>query len=206
MTAFLCGVMKENVYCMISGGVDLNGDFDCPELVKAIYGLKQAFPVWNDAFDEYVRSIDFQVSAYDPCLFIKYVDGQCVLLLIYVGVVLVTGGSASLIARTKIELKQRFEIMAVASAHSFYVLSSLTTLMAVWRCASDATFDDSAFETASSLMKISGRELRSHLSCFLKMYDWHQNTRMCFTLEFGLVHNFIRRFAFNLWRRKSILT
>ncbi|KAG2758576.1 hypothetical protein Pcac1_g29296 [Phytophthora cactorum] len=33
---------------------------DCLELVKAIYGLKQASRVWNETFDEFVCSIGFQ--------------------------------------------------------------------------------------------------------------------------------------------------
>ena len=42
VTAFLYGVMKEQVFCVIPEGVDVDDDFDCLELVKAIYGLKQA--------------------------------------------------------------------------------------------------------------------------------------------------------------------
>ena len=42
VTAFLYGVMKEQVFCVIPEGVELDGDFDCLELVKAIYGFKQA--------------------------------------------------------------------------------------------------------------------------------------------------------------------
>ena len=42
VTAFLYGVMKEKVFCVIPEGVELEGSFDCLELVKAIYGLKQA--------------------------------------------------------------------------------------------------------------------------------------------------------------------
>jgi hypothetical protein len=110
VTAFLYGEMKETVFCMVPEGVELNGDFDCLELVKAIYGLKQASRVWNETFDVYVRSIDFQVSAYDPCLYIKIVDGHCVLLLVYVDDVLVTGSSVEMIARTKSDLKKRFEM------------------------------------------------------------------------------------------------
>ncbi|KAG2759867.1 hypothetical protein PC116_g16654 [Phytophthora cactorum] len=48
VTAFLYGVMKEVVYCVVPEGVDLDGDFDCLELVKAIYGLKQASRVERD--------------------------------------------------------------------------------------------------------------------------------------------------------------
>ena len=40
--AFLYGEMKEKVFCVIPEGVDIDEEFDCFELVKAIYGLKQA--------------------------------------------------------------------------------------------------------------------------------------------------------------------
>ena len=102
--------MKEVVYCVVPEGVTLDKDFDSLELVKAIYGLKQAWRVWNETFDEVVCSIGFQVSAFDPCLYIKIVEGHCVLLLVYVDDVLVTGSSTELIARTKIDLKGRFEM------------------------------------------------------------------------------------------------
>ena len=48
VTAFLYGVMKEQVFCAIPEGVKLDDDSDCLELVKAIYGLKQASRVWNE--------------------------------------------------------------------------------------------------------------------------------------------------------------
>ncbi|KAG4222827.1 hypothetical protein PC116_g28701 [Phytophthora cactorum] len=105
VTAFLYGVMKEVVYCVVPEGVDLDDDFDCLELVKAIYSLKQASRVWNETFDEFVCSIGFQVSAFDPCLYVKVVDGHCVLVLVYVDDVLVTGCSPELIARTMNDLK-----------------------------------------------------------------------------------------------------
>ena len=42
IAAFLYGVMKEVVYYVAPKRVELDKDFDCLELVKAIYGLKQA--------------------------------------------------------------------------------------------------------------------------------------------------------------------
>ncbi|KAG6619107.1 Integrase catalytic core protein [Phytophthora cinnamomi] len=110
VTAFLYGLMKEKVFCSVPEGVELDDGFDCVELLKAIYGLKQASRVWNETFDEYVRSIGFRVSSYDPCLYIKVVDGECVLLLVYVDDVLVTGSSADMIAEVKRQLKSRFEM------------------------------------------------------------------------------------------------
>ena len=102
--------MKEQVFCGIPRGVTLDDNFDCLKLVKTNYGLKQASRVWNETFDEFVCSIGFQVSAFDPCLYILTVDGHCVFVLVYVNDVLVTGSSLKLISRTKNDLKTRFEM------------------------------------------------------------------------------------------------
>uniref|UniRef100_A0AAV1VJG3 Polyprotein n=1 Tax=Peronospora matthiolae TaxID=2874970 RepID=A0AAV1VJG3_9STRA len=110
VTAFLLGVMKEKVFCAVPEGVKMEGDFDCLELIKAIYGLKQASRVWNETFDEFIRSIGFQASGFDPCLYIMTSEGHCVFVLVYVDDVLVTGSSLEMIARTKNDLKTRFEM------------------------------------------------------------------------------------------------
>uniref|UniRef100_A0AAV1UXY0 Reverse transcriptase Ty1/copia-type domain-containing protein n=1 Tax=Peronospora matthiolae TaxID=2874970 RepID=A0AAV1UXY0_9STRA len=83
VTALLCEEMKEKVFCAIPEGVEVDEDFDCFELLKAIYGLKQAS---------------------------RITSGECVLLLVYVDDVLVTGSSTELIMRTKSGLKARFEM------------------------------------------------------------------------------------------------
>uniref|UniRef100_A0AAV1VJB1 Reverse transcriptase Ty1/copia-type domain-containing protein n=1 Tax=Peronospora matthiolae TaxID=2874970 RepID=A0AAV1VJB1_9STRA len=108
VTALLCGEMKEKVFCAIPEGVEVDEDFDCFELLKAIYGLKQASRARNETFHEFVCSIGFQVSDFDPCLYLKITSGECVLLLVYVDDVLVTGSSTELIMRTKSDLKARF--------------------------------------------------------------------------------------------------
>uniref|UniRef100_A0AAV1V4J6 Integrase catalytic domain-containing protein n=1 Tax=Peronospora matthiolae TaxID=2874970 RepID=A0AAV1V4J6_9STRA len=110
VTAFLLGVMKEKVFCAVPEGVKMEGDFDCLEMIKAIYGLKQASRVWNETFDEFIRSIGFQASGFDPCLYIMTSEGHCVFVLVYVDDVLVTGSSLEMIARTKNDLKTRFEM------------------------------------------------------------------------------------------------
>ena len=102
--------MKEKVFCVVPKGVDMDGYFDCLELVKAIYGLKQASRVWNETFDEFIRSIGLQVSGFDPCLYIMTSEGHCLFVLVYVDDVLVTGSSLEMIARTKNILKTRFEM------------------------------------------------------------------------------------------------
>lgn len=71
-------------------GVELDDGFDCVELLKTIYGLKQDSRVWNEISDEHDCSIGFHASSYDPCPYIKIVNGECVLLLVYVDDVLIT--------------------------------------------------------------------------------------------------------------------
>uniref|UniRef100_A0AAV1UBB8 Reverse transcriptase Ty1/copia-type domain-containing protein n=1 Tax=Peronospora matthiolae TaxID=2874970 RepID=A0AAV1UBB8_9STRA len=88
VTAFLYGEMNGRVFRAIPEGVDIGEDFDCFELVKAIYGLKQASRVLNKTFLEFVCSIGFQASDFDPCLYLKVASGQCVLLLVFIDDVL----------------------------------------------------------------------------------------------------------------------
>uniref|UniRef100_A0AAV1VG97 Reverse transcriptase Ty1/copia-type domain-containing protein n=1 Tax=Peronospora matthiolae TaxID=2874970 RepID=A0AAV1VG97_9STRA len=88
VTAFLYGIIKEQVFYVIPEGVGLDSAFDCLELVKSIYGLKQASRVWNEMFDEFLCFIGFRVSDFDPCLYIKTSDGHCVFVLVYVDDVL----------------------------------------------------------------------------------------------------------------------
>ncbi|GMF61332.1 unnamed protein product [Phytophthora fragariaefolia] len=128
VTAFPYGLMKEKVFCSVPEGVELDDGFDCVELLKEIYGLKQASRVWNETLNEYVPSIGFQVSSYDPCLYIKVIDGECVLLLVYVDDVLETGSSADLIAEVKhaedkivsiihVQHNERFDRVEVVKLH-----------------------------------------------------------------------------------------
>ena len=62
VTAYLYGVRKEKVFCVVPEGVKMDGDFDCLEFFKVIYGLKQASRVWSETLDEFVCSIGFQAG------------------------------------------------------------------------------------------------------------------------------------------------
>uniref|UniRef100_A0AAV1VHR7 Reverse transcriptase Ty1/copia-type domain-containing protein n=1 Tax=Peronospora matthiolae TaxID=2874970 RepID=A0AAV1VHR7_9STRA len=68
-------------------------------------GSIDKYKAWNWRAPSFVWT-----SSLDPCLYIRIVEGQCVLLLVYVDDVLITGSSCELIARTKTDLKTRFEM------------------------------------------------------------------------------------------------
>ncbi len=109
-TAFLYGELKELLFMVIPEGMELEGDFDCLQLLRSLYGLKQASRVWNETFDSFVQSLGFQVSKYDPCLYTLTVDGMCVVLVVYVDDVLVTGTCDAMVDQVKQHLKSRFEM------------------------------------------------------------------------------------------------
>ena len=75
VTTSLGGILKEVVKCVAPEEVELDQDFDCLELVEAIYGLKQASRVWNDTSAEFLCLIGFQVSAFDPCFYMNFIEG-----------------------------------------------------------------------------------------------------------------------------------
>ena len=53
-------------------------------LKKSLYGLKQSPHQWNKKFDDYMLSLNFARSFYDPCLYIKDASKKPVLFLLYV--------------------------------------------------------------------------------------------------------------------------
>lgn len=71
-TAFLNGVLKENVYMEIPEGFVTS---ECKNKVlklnKAIYGLKQASRAWNTKVDEFLVNMYYKKSQLEPCLYIK---------------------------------------------------------------------------------------------------------------------------------------
>jgi hypothetical protein len=54
------------------------------ELKKALYGLKQAPRAWYSRIDGYLMSLGFTKSDADPNLYYKVVDGDPLILVLYV--------------------------------------------------------------------------------------------------------------------------
>jgi hypothetical protein len=73
-TAFLNADLPESIYMEQPEGCD-TGDGRVWKLKKAIYGLKQAPREWNIEVDTYLRTLNYQPTAADPCIYIKHVSG-----------------------------------------------------------------------------------------------------------------------------------
>ena len=68
-TAFLNGILKEEIYMRVPQGVKCNANQVC-KLNKALYGLKQAARCWFEMFEKALIEKGFQNSSVDRCIYI----------------------------------------------------------------------------------------------------------------------------------------
>jgi hypothetical protein len=95
-TAFLHGDMEEAVYMKCPEGIDLvevgwDLDTDCTELLKTIYGTKQAARQYWKKFMSYMEENGFQRTHSESCLLKKTDENGTVVICVYVDDCLFTG-------------------------------------------------------------------------------------------------------------------
>ena len=67
-------------------------EFVC-RLKKALYVLKKAPRAWSDKIGQYLVTIGFQISEADFSLYVRKIEKDIMLLVIYVDDLIITGGS-----------------------------------------------------------------------------------------------------------------
>ena len=91
-TAFLNTNLEERI-CMAQPAsfVEEGQETKVCELLKTIYGIKQASTSWNIRFDETVKSLGFEQSIDEPCVYKLIHEGKVVFLVLYVDDILLIG-------------------------------------------------------------------------------------------------------------------
>jgi hypothetical protein len=118
-TTFLNGVIEEEVYIEKPQGFVIHGkESHVCRLKKALYGLKQAPRAWYSRIDGYLMSLGFTKSDADPNLYYKVVDGDPLILVLYVDDLFLTGAER-LIVGCKRELASEFEMKDLGLMHYF---------------------------------------------------------------------------------------
>ena len=84
-TTFLNGVIEEEVYIEQPQGFEVEDrrTHVC-ELKKALYGLKQAPRAWYGRIDSILKRLGFTKSKVDRNLYLKVMDDEPIILLLYV--------------------------------------------------------------------------------------------------------------------------
>lgn len=74
------------------------------EAIRSLYGLKQSARVWNRKVDSIFKSMRFQQSKPDPCLYIRRKSGRMAYIIIYVD-------NMVIVTRTEEEFKSILEAL-----------------------------------------------------------------------------------------------
>jgi hypothetical protein len=147
------------VYIKQLHGFEVHGrEFHVCILKKALYGLKQAPRAWYSRIDGYLMSLDFTKSDAYSKFYYKVVDGDPLILVLYVDDLFLTGVEG-LIVRCKRELASEFEMKDICLMHDFlglevsqrlsdiflrqgkYCKSMTTPMMNFFKKLSDSTSD-----------------------------------------------------------------
>ena len=118
-TAFLHGDLEEEVYMKQPEGFLVQGQehLVC-RLKRSIYGLKQAPRCWNYALDAQLKTMGFEQSPNDPCIYISTTNGLLILA-VYVDDILLAGKSQQRIAQVKADLGVCFQVKDMGELHYF---------------------------------------------------------------------------------------
>jgi hypothetical protein len=91
-TTFLNGEIGEEIYIEQPDGLVIHEkESHVCRLKKALYGLKQAPRAWYARIDGHLMSLGFNKSVVDPNLYYKTVNGEALILVLYVDDLFLTG-------------------------------------------------------------------------------------------------------------------
>ena len=120
VTAFLNGELAEEIYMeQPEGYVELGKEDMVCKLKKSIYGLKQSPRCWNRAFREVMKSLKFQQSHADPCIFIKRSEesDNLIVIAIYVDDLITIASTEGEMSQVKSGLSSHFKMTDLGSLH-----------------------------------------------------------------------------------------
>ena len=103
--AFLNGELSEEVYMQPSPGLSVDSNKVC-HLRRALYGLKQAPRAWFAKFSSTIFRLGYTTSSYDFALFLRRIDKDIILLLLYVDNMIIIGDDLNDIQELKDFLSQ----------------------------------------------------------------------------------------------------
>ncbi|KJZ78398.1 hypothetical protein HIM_02436 [Hirsutella minnesotensis 3608] len=115
VAAFLAADLKERIFMKVP--TELQQYFGkYVQILKSLYGLKQAARMWYLLISEYLKEIGFSPMTVDPTIFRHTESG--VIIGVHVDDFLITGGDEVAIERVKEKLKGRFEMKDLGEAEN----------------------------------------------------------------------------------------
>ena len=117
VTAFLNGKLSEDIYMQQPEGYVQPGfEHLVCKLKKSLYGLRQAPRCWNKSFHEYMKSIGFEQSTADPCVYIR-VGTTVAIVAVYVDDLILITKTLQEMNELKASLSMRFRMKNMGKLH-----------------------------------------------------------------------------------------
>jgi hypothetical protein len=115
---FLHGELEKEIYMDQSEGFIVPGkeDLVC-KLKNSLYGLKQSLRQRYKRFDSFMLAHVLKRSQYDSCVYIKFVNGSPIYLLLHVDDMLIAVKSKKEITTLKAQLSSQFEMNDLGAAN-----------------------------------------------------------------------------------------
>lgn len=89
------------------------------KLIKSLYGLKQASRVWYQRFDKFITRKGFKRCESDPCLYIKFENGNVLNILLFVDDLIIVSNLEEIVKSTKQTLAAEFEMTDIKEVESY---------------------------------------------------------------------------------------
>jgi hypothetical protein len=115
-TAFLNGKLDEEIFMQQPEGYEKGGPNVVCRLKRSLYGLRQAPRAWHTRLKEELGHLGFEPSEADAALFTGTVDGEQVLLLVWVDDILIAGLGVERISTVKAQLSALFDVRDLGEA------------------------------------------------------------------------------------------
>ena len=125
-TAFLNGVLDEEIYMEIPDGLELDvhtKETKVCKLERALYGLKISPKKWNKRFSEETLKLGLENDLHEPCLFTWRKAGKMAVILLYVDDMLIASNSKEKLEEIKNCLGKAFEMKDLGEPKSFLGIS-----------------------------------------------------------------------------------
>ncbi|XP_025980644.1 uncharacterized mitochondrial protein AtMg00810-like [Glycine max] len=107
----LNGYLQEEIFVEQPEGFQIKGEEQkVYKLKKALYGLKQAPRAWYSKIDDHFQDLGFVKSPSEAALYVKLVDANSIIIVVYVDDLLVTRSDEKLIKEFKVEMLKAFEM------------------------------------------------------------------------------------------------
>lgn len=122
-TAFLYGILKEEIYIKQVPGFEEGDKAKVHKLLKSLYGLKQAPLEWHKVIAGFLLEFGFVKSKTDPCLFIYNKGGRKMLMTVWVDDLLIAFNDAKPVEELKTALRKKFNIKDLGEAEVYLGLA-----------------------------------------------------------------------------------